>query len=704
MTQTLSLLSLFIISVFSYLASKKFNLPYTVLLVFVWILLVPISKIGFFSFINDFELTPNILFFVFLPVLLFEAAYNINYHQLLKNWKTIGILAIVWLLLSAIIVAFLLYILLPFVGLQIPFLVCLLFWILISATDPVAVLSIFKSMWAPRRLTIIFEWESLFNDGTAVALFLVILGIILEWWYVTSATYLDGILSFSSMLFGWILFWTCTWIIFSKVIGYINNNEEVEIALTLLLAHITFLLAELITHHFEFMPISWVIATVVASIIVWNYGRYKISPRVEVHMQKFWELFAFISNSIVFILMWLILSSLEIPYSQLLVPVLITIPIVVLARFISVYIPIWFINVLKLEERIPNSWQLLLSWWSLRWALALMMVLLIPSEWQRWYAELLIFQETVWWNFEFGIKDFLLTLTIWSIMFTLFIKATTIPFFMKKMGIDTLHPLELFEYEEWRIMATLKILEKLNDSYKKSYLTEAEYHELKSDYTHKLKNAVGSMKELLSKNPKDANTLITKVISLHALWIEKQYLKELFFYNELWEKNFKYILRKIEKQIERVDAENAQLRSISNFPSDYDVFSKFAIYMYRKTSTPVDEYIRNRARVIITRKVIKELRKLKQIDFWFDSHVFDEVIDLYAIFHKTADKKRLSILKNHRSVINLIESKLANKSLLKLEEKVLQDLYHKEMVSPKIYHKFMDWLELEMYRDIKKIM
>jgi CPA1 family monovalent cation:H+ antiporter len=51
--------------------------------------LVPLSKIEFFSFINHFELTPEILFFVFLPVLLFEAAYKINYRQFLKNWKAI---------------------------------------------------------------------------------------------------------------------------------------------------------------------------------------------------------------------------------------------------------------------------------------------------------------------------------------------------------------------------------------------------------------------------------------------------------------------------------------------------------------------------------------------------------------------------------------------------------------------------------------
>jgi len=63
---------------------------------------------------------------------------------------------------------------------------------------------------------------------------------------------------------------------------------------------------------------------------------------------------------------------------------------------------------------------------------------------------------------------------------------------------------------------------------------------------------------------------------------------------------------------------------------------------------------------------------------------------LYAGFHKTADKKRLSLLKAHKLIINVIESKLANKSLLKLEDKVVKDLYDKEMITPKIYHKFMD--------------
>lgn len=702
LTQTLSVLFLLVICSFSYIISKKINFPYTVLLVLVWIILVPISHIGIFSFIDDFKLTPDLLFFVFLPVLLFEAAYNINYRQLMANWKAITWLAVFWLLISAAIVSSSLYFLFPFFGLEIPFLVCLLFWVLISATDPVAVLSIFKSLWAPRRLTILFEWESLFNDWTAVALFFVILWLILEWTAITWITYLEWTYMFLSMVIWWILFWWFMGVLFSKVIGYIKNNEEVEIVLTMLLAHITFILAELITHHISFIPVSAVISTVVASLIIWNYWRYKITPRVEIHMQKFWEFFAFVSNSIVFILMWLILSNINIDLKLFIFPVLVSIFVVVISRVISVYIPLWFLNWSKLEEKIPNSWILLLSWWSLRWAIALVMVLLIPWVWDPSYEKVLAFQQSVGWSYDFSIKDFLLVLTIGSIMFTLFIKAPTIPAIMRKYWVDKLHKLEEFEYEEWKILANLKILQKLNTSFKKAYLTQVEFDELQEKYSKKLNMAVSNMKNILNSKWVDSYSLTKRALSLHALWIEKQYLKELFFYNEIDEKNFKYIFRKIEKQIERLEKSNEQLRSISKMNNDYDIFSRFVLDLYKKTSTDLDSYIRNRTRVIITRKVIKELRLLWQIDLWFDKKMFDEIIELYSGFNKHADEKRIKIFSSHKATINAVESRLINKSLLKLEEKTIKDLYNKEIITPKLYIKFMEEIEKEMYSDVKK--
>jgi CPA1 family monovalent cation:H+ antiporter len=73
----------------TFVISKKINFPYTVLLVIVGLFLIPLSHSDFFDFINHFKLTPDVLFYVFLPILLFESAYNINYRELIKNWKSI---------------------------------------------------------------------------------------------------------------------------------------------------------------------------------------------------------------------------------------------------------------------------------------------------------------------------------------------------------------------------------------------------------------------------------------------------------------------------------------------------------------------------------------------------------------------------------------------------------------------------------------
>ena len=93
-TSALSLLSLLLVSIGAYIFSKKVHFPYTVLLVVVGLLLVPLSHTPLLGFIDDFKLTPDILFYVFLPILLFESAYNMNYKQLLINWKSIGTLAV----------------------------------------------------------------------------------------------------------------------------------------------------------------------------------------------------------------------------------------------------------------------------------------------------------------------------------------------------------------------------------------------------------------------------------------------------------------------------------------------------------------------------------------------------------------------------------------------------------------------------------
>lgn len=707
-TWALSLFFLLTISVFTYIFSKKINFPYTILLVIVWLLLVPLSYTEVFWFINHFKLTPEILFYVFLPVLLFESAYTIKYRQLLDNWKSITSLAVFWLIISAILIWLGMYYLFPLIGIEVPFLACLLFWTFISSTDPVAVLSIFKNLWAPKRLCLIFEWESLFNDGTSLTIFLVILWIILSWGVVTSQSMLEWVGTFISMFLWWIIFWAITWIAFSKAIWYVKNNELVEVILTIIAAHLTFILAELIGHHVYFLwhplHISWIVATVTTWIIIWNYWKYKISPKVESHMHQFWELFAFISNSLVFILMWLILSHVDINFKVLILPMLIIIPIIMVARAVSVFIPIKIINFFKLEKHIPNSYSTLLSWWSLRWAISLIMVLMIPWPWEDWYEQMLAFENLVWWNYDFSIKDLLLALTIWAIMFTLFIKATTIWVLMKKMWLTKWDDLEQFEYEESKILATFRMYEKIQSLGEKNYLSIDEVDNIKEKYENDIKNSINSIKNIIkSLWHKDWTNLIKKALSMHALWIEKQYLKDLFTNNEIWEKNYKYILSKINRQIERIESWEEQVRGDTFEKAEKDIFQKMYSFFHKDNYSFIDEYILYRTKSVITRKVVKELKTISEINFWIKKEYFDEVIDLYKKFNEVANNKKDEIYEKNQNEISLIEKKLVNKSLLKLEHEVIKDLYKKEMITPKIYVKFNDEIEKGIMSDVNKI-
>jgi CPA1 family monovalent cation:H+ antiporter len=164
------------------------------------------------------------------------------------------------------------------------------------------------------------------------------------------------------MLIGGAIFGAIIGVIFAKIIEKIKNHEYVEITFTMILAHLTFILTELINIYIPHIEISGIIATAVAAIIMGNYGKFKISPKVEEYMDKFWGFFAFLSNSLVFILIGFILSKIHIKISEFILPTIIAIVVVIIARAISVYVPLNLIKLTKWEEPVPTNRQHLLAW------------------------------------------------------------------------------------------------------------------------------------------------------------------------------------------------------------------------------------------------------------------------------------------------------------------------------------------------------
>ena len=171
----LGLFGLLTIAVLILPLAKRIKFPYTVILAAVGILLGLLidaseATLGhlpdlFLSF-DRFELTSEVIIFVFLPALVFESSLSIDVRKLLADIRPILFLAVVGLLISAFMVAGAVY----YVS-GMGFVVCLLLGAILSATDPVAVVAIFKDLGAPKRLAILVEGESLFNDATAIVLF-----------------------------------------------------------------------------------------------------------------------------------------------------------------------------------------------------------------------------------------------------------------------------------------------------------------------------------------------------------------------------------------------------------------------------------------------------------------------------------------------------------------------------------------------------
>jgi CPA1 family monovalent cation:H+ antiporter len=678
-----SLFSLLLISVGVFFVSRRLRVPFTVSLVTAGLLLIPVSHIPQFSFITSFELTPELLFFVFLPTLIFESAYNMKLKRVLENIYSIATLSVASLLISAISIAVLLHFILPIFGFAIPFIVLLLFGTLISATDPVAVLALFKEYGAPKRLSLIFEGESLFNDATAFALFLIILDIIAEGWGASS--FAEGVFVFSSMMAGGILFGLASGFLFSKIIEKAVDYEYVEITLTMIVAHLTFLFAELISHTVTIfgqpLHLSSIIATVVASMVVGNFAKHKMSPHVQEYMENFWGYFAFIANSLVFILIGLLFANLPINFLQFIIPIAIAILVVIIARALSVYPITRLLNTFSKEESIPTSWQHLLAWGSLRGALAIIMILLIPDD-----------LSISGWSYDFSVKDFITALTIGSIYFTLFVKATTIGPLINKLELNKLHEIEQVEYEESKVLIYARVLVKLSEFKEKGYIDKEVYEKLTKKYTDLYTTSYHSCNKLVA----GCDELLQRVLAIYAIGVEKSSLKNLYTYHEITERVFKKIEEELDTQFKDVEKGRLSLEECLDAAfARKGLLGLFDKITRSNRTTLRDKYMYFRAKRVIARKAIKELSKIanSELNILRNEKILVETIDHYRDLEKEALIKVLDLKKRHPEKIGAYNETFAEHGVFKAEERILDELLRKELITPKVHIMLHDELD-----------
>ncbi len=300
-----------------------------------------------------------------LGFLLFAGALHINLNDLGQQKWTIASLATVGVFLSTFIVGGLSWLVLDWVDLHTPFLVCLLFGALISPTDPIAVLGIMTRVGAPKSLEIKVAGESLFNDGVGVVVFLVILSLVKQAHGITPGDV--GLLfleeAVGGAVFGLVVGLLAYWFLKSV------DNYQVEALLTLALVFGGYALAGTI-------HVSGPIAMVVAGLLIGNQGRaFAMSDTTRRRLDDFWELVDEALNSVLFALLGI--EVLVLPFTpRHLLAGLAIIPAVLLARFLSAG---GVVRVLSLGRSFTPGAVRVLVWGGLRGGISVALALSLPD-------------------------------------------------------------------------------------------------------------------------------------------------------------------------------------------------------------------------------------------------------------------------------------------------------------------------------------
>ncbi|MEE8305531.1 MAG: sodium:proton antiporter [Candidatus Tectomicrobia bacterium] len=332
-----------------------------------------------------------------LSFLLFAGALHVNLDNLLLQKGTICTFATVGILSSTLLVAGSMFLMLQWLGLPLSFLYCLIFGALISPTDPIAVLGLLKQAKAPESLETKIAGESLFNDGVGVVVFLVFYELL------TGEHHFDishvGILLLQETVGGIVLGLLLGWITYHLLKSV--DNYQVEVLLTLALVTGGYALASA-------LHMSGPLAIVAAGLLIGNHGRrLAMSDTTRDHLDTFWELIDEILNAVLFVLIGLeiLIVTLKATY---LVAAMVTIPIVLMARFISVGIPVTLLRLLR--EFTPHVVKIM-TWGGLRGGISVALALSLPTG---------------------PARDLLLTITYAVVVFSIVVQGLTIPPLLRK--------------------------------------------------------------------------------------------------------------------------------------------------------------------------------------------------------------------------------------------------------------------------------
>ncbi len=388
---------------------RLLKLPYTVGLLLLGMGLGLLGQLfPVFSPLSHFKLTDELILYLILPTLIFEASINIDVKMLLKNLAPIMLLAVVGVLISCILIG------VSLAQLSIlPLGSALIFGALISATDPVAVIALFKELKADARLNLLMDGESVFNDATAIALFSVLIGLGGAVTDMNGGDLLNALMKFCMVFFGGVAFGGVMGLMLTALMRFTRGDDFVQRSMMLVMAYMTFIIAD------HFLHVSGVMAVLILGLVI-SHNRERAMAKEQWHeTNEFWKYAAFVANSLVFIMMGMTEDHLFWNFTQFkeLLPTLaITAALVIIARAVIIYGLIPLNNRFKLSAPINMGMQTVMFWGGLRGAVPIALMLALPESMPG--------------------RELIVQMVLFMILLTLLIPGTTTGSLLKRFGLS----------------------------------------------------------------------------------------------------------------------------------------------------------------------------------------------------------------------------------------------------------------------------
>jgi len=522
----IAFVGLMMVSAIVAMVVRRLRLPYTIALVLAGLLLGFVRPEGeqwqaFFSI----HLDPEVLFAIFLPALLYEAAFHVELSELSRNWKTIAILAVPGVLLGAGVCGLSTWAGLGAAGIELPLIAAFMFGALICATDPISVIAMLGELGVSKRLRTLLEGESLFNDGTAVVVFgavAAMAGAVHHGGHDIGAAWVARLFFWEvgvGLAIGLALGVAHYWVT-SKI-----DDPLIEITLTTIAAFGSYLLAHA-------AHASGVIAVVTAGLMAGNFGhRLGMSPSTRVRLVSFWEYVTFVANSLVFLLI-----GLEIDLGRLwdhAAIVLVAYTATVLGRAVTLGIAVPLLH--RTGERISAKWSAVIWWGGLHGALSMVLAMSLPQSYEH--------------------RGLIIDLTFGTVLLSIMLQGLTVGPLVRWLKLGTTH-------EEGRIYGELRARLQGIGAARAEVSLRRDRHEmtpavadrLESELDDRTKKVRGELDELRSESSHLEEEELQQARE-HLVVVEKDAVRASFSAGIVDEESLRHLLGELDIKLSELEEE-----------------------------------------------------------------------------------------------------------------------------------------------------